>query len=107
MITVYHSIPVDGNFHVMFDLCNSAKVIDYWKAGGYQKVAEVPTDDFEIAWRKTNSVNESWFERADLTVFLRDAMGLRSSMIGDVFILSESDARMVDLMGFTKIDLPK
>ena len=104
MITVYHAIPTDDDIRVIFNLRRKQDAIEHWNRGGYRKVAEVPGDDLDIAWRKTNSVNESWYERDDITVFLGDAEGLRSSMVGDIFVLNET-ANLVSIIGFDELDL--
>ncbi len=109
MITVYHSVDIDGTRDNFF-LRDAERVRQHWSSGGYVKVAEVPVEAedadtaLEIAWRKTNSVNENWFERKDITIFRSDADGIRSSMVGDVFVMN-GVSYYVAVIGFKEIDL--
>lgn len=57
----------------------------------YVKVAEVETDDLDVAWQLTNHIESAWTENAGVTPTDEGFAGddrHRSSMVGDVFEVS-------------------
>jgi hypothetical protein len=83
--------------------------------GFYEAVAELPfCEDLELAWQWTNNITTSWSMEPAKGVFVVKALpvikgetyGLRSSMVGDVF-LSNGEAFVVDSFGFKSIDKPE
>jgi hypothetical protein len=65
-----------------------------WDDGHYEKVAEVATDDREVAWILTNNINTSWSLEPDprVTVFAPlhvingKTYGHKSSSVGDILV---------------------
>ena len=72
----------------------------------YVAVAEVDTDDLEVAWMLTNSIDDYWGTSSDprLTVHKPEVReGHRSSCVGDVFLDGEGVAHRVASFGFEPI----
>jgi len=67
----------------------------------YVAVAKVDTDKLEVAWEKTNHIDDDWRENEEVTVL--HAARYRSSMVGDVF---EKDEKfyVVAPIGFGELD---
>jgi len=51
----------------------------------FRKVADVATDDLDVAYRLTNSIDGYWWENVDVHPTFRDA-GCRSTSVGDLMI---------------------
>jgi hypothetical protein len=74
-------------------------------------------ESLEYAWRYTNNVDGSWSLKlgsdashnveviGNLPVIDGKEFGIRSSSIGDIFIIGE-DEYMVDIIGFKKLEDP-
>lgn len=90
----------------------------------YLHVANVVVEDknkipeaLEYAWRYTNNIDGSWslklgFDASpnvevvgSLPIIDGKAFGIRSSMVGDIFVVDD-DQYIVDFMGFEKLDDP-
>ncbi len=54
--------------------------------GFYEQVAEISTDDLEVAWRLTNHIDTSWSMNPADIVKVVGSDNVRSSMVGDIFI---------------------
>lgn len=117
MIEVYHIEQSEHLAEVSFgygdESAHYRAVSAAWAAGAYEKVAEIATDDLEVAWRLTNSVDSSWSMEPDqrvkvtapLHVVNGETYGRRSSMIGDVFIKG-GEKHVVAMLGFRRIEMP-
>ena len=95
-----------------------------WKAGqpidqfDLQMVAQVNTQDLDVAFQKTNSEDMGWWLRRDPNIrvdenALRKNKGFRSTSVGDVLCIAETQQWwVVYFMGFKEvfpflIDAPK
>ena len=78
-----------------------------WRDKLYTKVADVATDDLEVAFRLTNNIDTSWSLEPDRRVILagpvRNFKGHRSSSMGDVFVQG-GKAKYVAMFGFEDLD---
>lgn len=103
MIRVYHlNRPADGeDMNAFYDIVMSldktkltVNAAQAFTLGSYTKVAEVETDDLEVAWELTNNLASSWSRDPHASVTVTTPLpvvdgktwGLRSSMVGDVMI---------------------
>jgi hypothetical protein len=69
----------------------------------YEHVADVATNDPEVAWRETNHIEGSWQDNPLVTVIGEPDVKHRSSSVGDVFyIVHEEYMCVIDKIGFTK-----
>lgn len=75
------------------------EVKDLAEKGLYQKVADVFTDDLELAFEKTNHINKSWQENKDVHALTGKA---RSTSVGDLFI-KDNEVFLVSSIGFEKM----
>lgn len=117
MIHVYHATPYNPGARGP-DLI--AEVTNF--PDGFVKVAEVDTDDLEIAWERTNTIEQAWILNSG--VKLSDALveqvadagamlggGCRSTSMGDVMVkedrigLESGEAFVAVAMGFESIGL--
>ena len=94
MIKVYHSTGSSSDYAL-----SDQEAAEKWQRGSYEPVAEIDTDDLEIAWFHTNHIDKPWWEDGKVTLIKQS----RSSMVGDVF---EQDGcfHRVCAAGFSKID---
>lgn len=102
MITVHYLPDSIGPF----DGCDIEKVRKAWHAGLFKPVAEVASNTMADAWRTTQNVNESWSQNPhpSVRVIARSIgpRGLRSSMVGDVFV-RDGKAYAIAMIGFEEI----
>jgi hypothetical protein len=106
MIEVFHFLPRDltqDRFNAFPRTPNDVRRIwghkdEEWT---YRHVASVDTDDLDVAWDRTNHIDDSWQKNADVIVA---PMGerARSSMVGDVFI-RDGVAHCVAPFGFEQL----
>lgn len=57
-------------------------VAEGWKAGDYEHVGSVEGDDLDVAFEKTNHIDQPWTQNAGVSFKKLD---VRSSSVGDVF----------------------
>ncbi len=72
----------------------------------YKLVALVDADNFETAWCLTNNIESSWSHEPDsrVKVQVQSDHGLRSSMVGDIFV-RDGNVHVVAMIGFEEIGL--
>jgi hypothetical protein len=118
MVVVHHmknELPVGMQDKVTFpgsDANLIATVRELWDGGWYEEVAQVDSSDLETAWRVTNNVHSSWsMEPAEgvkvtkpLHVIRGRTYGLRSSMVGDVFV-RDGMPHVVAACGFVAVEM--
>lgn len=68
--------------------------------GDLDLVAAVETDDLDVAWVKTNSVEDYWWNNSDVTPLFTQE-GVRSTCVGDV-MLKDNEAYIVASCGFKR-----
>lgn len=76
-----------------------------WSEGAYDLVAEVEGTDPELAWRKTQNIDDSWSLEPDegtKAIGLDGKMGHRSSMVGDIVVIDDV-MHVADTLGFVEI----
>ena len=78
----------------------SAIVRELVGLGGYIAVADVDTDDLDVAFRQTNHITTDWTLNRDVEALVKRP---RSSSVGDVFI-HDGTAYVVAPFGFERID---
>lgn len=93
----------------------SRAIAQLWRARCYAVAAVIDSGDFNVAWKLTQNVDTSWSMEPDPRVRVvmplhtaKDGrtLGLRSSMIGDLFELNGRMMR-VESLGFAEqTDLP-
>tara|TARA_R110000851_G_scaffold72413_22_gene160512 strand:- start:3048 stop:3407 length:360 start_codon:yes stop_codon:yes gene_type:complete len=80
----------------------------------YNMVAKLSAYDLEKAYELTNTINYPWYQNAEVDVFhefifyvgndrkdtLPDDFGIRSTSIGDIFMLSNGSKYLVTSAGF-------
>ena len=92
---VYHA-PDDALF------CRDADEVQAgFEAGVYQQVAEVSTDDLDVAYELTNTISGPWWLNEKVTKRF-DGKGCRSTSVGDV-ICTGGYVWAVSPVGFTKL----
>lgn len=96
MVEVFHAGPKAFS-KVM--LGNVQEVTAAFKAGQYEKVAEVNTDDMEKAFELTNHIDSDWTKNADVTPLTTKN---RSTSVGDVMVMN-GEHYLVGMLGFVKI----
>ena len=73
----------------------------------FKLVAEVFSDDMNVAYERTNTIHGAWWESA-VVKFLGSAThgrrGCRSTSIGDVLELEDGTLQIVASDGFTQVD---
>ena len=94
MVKVFHLTTNSRHDYPLTDLEASKR----WLDKGYEPVAEIDTDDLEIAWFHTNHIDKPWWEDAKVNLIKQS----RSSMVGDVFE-HNGDLYRVCAAGFSKI----
>ncbi len=106
MITVYHadnSIIRDSLCFGLGEIYSNADVLVNYAEGNSKKVAEVDTDDLDIAYELTNSIDTVWYETMRMTgageVF---GTAHRSSSVGDIFKI-DGDLYVVGRIGFVEL----
>jgi hypothetical protein len=95
MIKVYH--------HESMELMSRPKlheVLEAFNEGKHHLVAEVQTDNLEIAYQQTNHITRPWYQNPDVTD--HSSQRGRSTSIGDVL---EHDGEMwlVAPVGFERL----
>lgn len=99
MITVYHldysKLSDEEQLHVRI-FPDSAAMNRLFELGKYTKVAEVDSDNLELAFELTNHIDRSWTENKNVKSLVDNP---RSTSVGDMM---ELDGRryMVDSVGF-------
>lgn len=68
----------------------------------YLHVADVATDDLEVAYELTNSINRGWWENEGVTKTFTKA-GCRSTSVGDMAI-HNGVTYLCDMVGWKKLD---
>lgn len=102
MIKVYHAnenIDRESFSYGRDKTYSRASALLMLAAGNYSLVAEVDTDDLDVAYQKTNHIDSTWTDNDLVT-----AIGYehRSSHIGDIFELGD-DLYVIASIGFDKI----
>jgi len=107
MITVYHA----DNSIIRDSLCfsedgnvfNRVSALLNFAEGNYTKVANVDTDDIDIAYELTNSIDTTWYETMRMTG-AGEVFGTthRSSSVGDIFKIG-GDLYIVGRIGFVEL----
>ena len=83
--------------------CNAdVKTISENLYGNYDFVAEVDTDSMDVAYEKTNNIEESWVNNDGVYVNEAFKGGARSTSVGDLLICGR-DMFIVDHFGFTPL----
>ena len=78
----------------------------------FETVAEIDTDDLEVAFELSNNIRESWVENKGVNLtdegkaLVKENGGIRSSSVGDVF-LKNGNFFVVAGMGFEEITFGK
>lgn len=75
------------------------EVKDLAQKGLYEKVADVFSDDLDVAFEKTNHIDKSWQENKEVYSLKNKA---RSTSVGDLFI-RENEVFLVSAVGFEKM----
>jgi hypothetical protein len=82
-----------------------------WDAKGitYEIVAEVDTDDLEVAFEKTNTIDRGWWENAGVTRMFKGQVrenmgGCRSTSVGDL-AFKDGKTYVVANFGFEEVVL--
>ena len=65
--------------------------------GEYMHVADVATNDLEIAYRQTNHITDNWTLNDDVTAHHKNP---RSSSIGDLFVDADGNVEVCAPFGF-------
>lgn len=102
VIEVYHfdmNAAMHSGKSLYFMRPEAKDVAQLAEKGIYHKVAEVKTDDLEVAFEKTNHIDKAWQENTEVTSFTEKA---RSTSVGDVCIKGE-EVFVVSSIGFEKI----
>lgn len=99
MIRVYH---VSRRAFRLVCFGNLDGVRKAWLAGEYRLVAEVDTDEPEVAWRRTNTTDRLWWTLQGVT--LCSTPNQRSTSVGDVIVLNDK-VLMAASLGFQETDL--
>jgi hypothetical protein len=72
----------------------------------YQLVAQVDTDDLDVAWELTNSIDQCWANHPQAGAL--PGCRYRSSMVGDLFVRRDKngvwDFQMVASFGFEQVE---
>jgi hypothetical protein len=96
---------------------NPEGVLVAWNAGAYQKVATIDSDELSYAYQHTNNIDDSWSMddycqprghrgvTVEAPLHVRDGQtyGLRSSMVGDVFI-KNGTAFVCSMVGWKEVE---
>ena len=93
MITVYHNPQFTELF---FSRKNNLRKEYFCKS---EKVAEVDTDNLDVAYEKTNHIDSLWFSNKEVIVFKKS----RSTSVGD-FLEKDGELYIVEMVGFQKIN---
>lgn len=112
MIRLYHVQPIHENDPRIWVLPTQESVQQHMNEGAYKEVALIDAlscdtyeDDLEVAWRLANSIDAAWYENTKTVVaYLDGAEGLRSSMVGDIYIKDDGTAWFVSTIGFERVD---
>lgn len=70
--------------------------------GYFEHVADVIADDFEHAWRLTNTIDHPWHRLNDRRITLKPNTSRRSTSVGDVMECN-GEVVMVSPIGYTPI----
>lgn len=68
----------------------------------YHQVATVDTDDLDVAFQDTNSIDSHWHTNTSIKWFLSDQS--RSTSVGDV-LAHDGKLYLVDAIGFKEVTL--
>ena len=66
----------------------------------FQLVADVETDDLNLAFRLTNDVGWNWWLNPEVSAYVKPC---RSTSVGDVIVLPNGEAYVVLACGFGRI----
>lgn len=102
IIEVYHfdmQKAVHNGKELYFLRPEADDVLDLVKQGIYSKVAEVQSNDLEVAFELTNHIDSSWQENKGVTSFAERA---RSTSVGDLCI-KDDEVFVVSAIGFEKL----
>jgi hypothetical protein len=103
MVKVYHELNFVGflNIKAAMDTVEGREnLIKKFEAS--RLIAEVDTDDLEVAFEKTNNINCPWIDNPEVKV-AEGVNRVRSTSVGDFVVLND-DIYIVDAIGFTKIN---
>lgn len=73
----------------------------------YIKVASVNTNNLDLAYERTNSIDNAWYDNVDGETLIRETNDpCRSSMCGDILVVDGEPHRawLVASIGFTAVD---
>jgi hypothetical protein len=93
-IKVYHSKEARCSYAL-----SNEKAVQKWLRDGYEPVAEIDTNNLEIAWFHTNHIDKPWWEDDKVTLIKQS----RSSQVGDLFE-HNGDLHRVCSAGFSRIN---
>ena len=98
MIKVYHAISSrffdDGQSNV--------------ERSNLHQVAEVETDDLEVAYERTNTIHTSWWENTGVRFLGSPEYGMegcRSTSVGDVLETQDGKFHIVASVGFRNVEV--
>jgi len=94
MVTVYHN----PNF-LSCSFLEGEELVESVLAQKLSKVADVHTDDLNIAFRQTNTIDDCWWHNSDVVAVVAHA---RSTSVGDV-LEKDGQAFVVAFCGFEPI----
>lgn len=102
MITVFQA----KNFRDACELMDDVKAAkELFINGGYDKVADVDTNDNDVAYEKTNTFMCGWWENNGVTAteIVTNAGGRRSTSAGDILLDEDNNYWLVAMCGFEKL----
>lgn len=103
MIKVYH-LSDRAPDTVRWDAMVGNPVEEAWDAGYYDHVADVDTDDLEVAWERTNTIDRPWYEVSAGFIPPEPHPPTRSSCVGDVFTNEDgTDCVRAAMFGFAPL----
>jgi hypothetical protein len=114
MIEVYHMTDdwtPDQRWQASYSVGADAFVQVMFVAQRYRLVAEVDTADLETAWHLTNNIDSSWSldwdgrvtVKVPLPVIDGKTYGLKSSEVGDIFVVDRKAVYRCAPIGFSLI----
>ena len=69
-------------------------------SGKFELVADVDTDDLNLAFRLTNDVGWNWWLNPEVSAYVKPC---RSTSVGDVIVLPDGEAYVVLAAGFERL----
>jgi hypothetical protein len=75
------------------------KVYHHRRGDLWDYAADVDTDNLDVAWEKTNTIDHPWWHNPEVTAYHPH----RSSMVGDIFVTDDGEQHQVDRVGFRRL----